>query len=79
MTPQTTRMLAAAMFCARRHAQADELRPCVAVEGNQITVRGVRLTDDEMDVLRGIAQKIKEASTTPARDDSFRSEKEETC
>lgn len=79
MTPATTRQLAAAMFSARRHAQAEELRPCVAVEGNQITVRGVRLTDDEMDVLRGIAQKIKDASTTPAREDSFRPEKEATC
>jgi hypothetical protein len=64
MTPATTRMLAAAMASARRQrtVEHEALRPLVQVEHNQITVRGVKLTDAEMGVLRAIAQKLKEAA-----------------
>lgn len=65
MTPATTRMLAAAMASARRQRNEEQQspRPLVQIENNQITVRGVRLTDAEMDVLRGIAQKLKDSTT----------------
>lgn len=82
MTPQTTRMLAAAMACARRQARTDEqaatLLPTVQVEHNQITVRGVKLTDEEMDVLRAIADRMK-LTTTGAREAVFSGQKETTC
>jgi hypothetical protein len=46
----------------RNQAFPPALKPAerlVSIASNQITIRGVKLTDAEMDVLRGIAERMK--------------------